>query len=164
MDGATVSKLGDAITDKLQSLVDSFSKSSAFFSAYVYPMYIEAQKERWSTNNSGDKFAGGEWAPIKTEQQRKYKEKKYKNYPGGGLQMLVRTSKLYASIVDPNDTNHQAIFGDNTMTINTTIKYAGYVDQGTHWQKGMVARPFSQFSDSFNQSILDSFNSYVAGL
>lgn len=154
----TVKKISSAVTNALQDMIKRANLVPAFLSRVVYNKYLQAQKKRWGTDNQGDEFEGGAWKSLKNKKDEDYKKRKYASYPGGGTKLLVRNGALYNSIVDPADTNHEAIFTDTGIHINTLVKYAGYIDEGT---EKMEKRPFSLFSESWKQGIMNDFEAYM---
>jgi hypothetical protein len=158
MPSVKFSTISNSVTKALEDMVEKAHLAPAYLSRVVYQTYLNAQKERWSTYNKGPNFSGGVWPELKNAADRAYKAVKYAAYPGNGTRVLVRTGKLYNSIVDRTDRNHEMVIFGSKMTVNTLVNYAPYLDQGT---PKMVKRVFSEFSDSFYQKIVEDYSEYV---
>lgn len=156
-----VTKVRNDVEKSLDEMINKANFAAGYLARVVYPTYLESQKERWATDNSGEDFTGGAWRDLKNKRDKYYKAIKYAAYPGGGTKKMVREGSLYLSIVDKSNSNHEAIFLENSMTVSTAIKYAGFLDDGT---SHMEARPFSGFSDTWKSRILSNFEDYVAGI
>lgn len=71
---------------------------SLYLTRVVLPEYINVQRNRFATQNSGADFGGAPWGALDPTYLA-YKQKKYQSYPGGGNKINIRTSRLLNSLL-----------------------------------------------------------------
>jgi len=84
MTNDTISRFAEAMNQMLSR------DMSAFFERRIYPMYQQAQKNRWMTENVSE---GTQWRELNPSYV-KYKKTKYAAYPGKGTKKIIATGKL----------------------------------------------------------------------
>jgi len=116
-----------------------------------YPMYKNAQKQRWITQNASE---GATWKEV-TPKYQKWKDHKFATDPGnypGGKRILVLTGKLADSVMGRRLDFHRAVFTERGFSVATTLPYAKYVND---------VRPFVGFSDRTENRIKESLRMFV---
>lgn len=117
----------------------------------AYPMYKNAQKQRWITQNASE---GVTWKEVTTKYQ-KWKDNMLAKNPGkypGGKRILVLTGTLADSVMGRKLDFHRAIFTERGFSVATTLPYAKYVND---------VRPFAGFGDRTTNKIKDSLRAFV---
>lgn len=121
-----------------------------YLNRVVYRQYQNAQRERWKTENNGEDFTGGRWEPVDPVYAA-YKKKKWADSPGGGGKLLIRTKRLFDSVVGPHS-DHLKLVGDRSIRIATSVPYAEYVDE---------KRTFTSYSVVFKKKIMKGLSDYL---
>jgi len=116
-------------------LLEPERKVAAFFQSTLYPMYQEAQFQRWKTEGASEgmefKEAQDKWIKRKERQKEKDSDK----YPGGSKR-LVYTGALAGSAVGPISGSefsnrgqkwHRKTITPKSMVVATTAPYAQHV-------------------------------------
>jgi len=116
-----------------------------------YPMYQNAQKQRWITSNASE---GQTWKAVTTKYQ-KWKDKmlatKPEQYPGG-RRLMVLTGKLADSVIGRDLKYHRAVFTERGFSVATTLPYAKYAND---------ARPFTGLGSVSRDKITESLRTFV---
>jgi phage gpG-like protein len=139
--------LKDDVTGKLQKMVEAMDDNRAFIKRAVIPMYSNAQRKRFVTENRSE---GDQWLPIK-QSTLNYKLKNFSDYPGGGKKMLIRTGDLYKSLFPGGDKNKTLVEKRSFVTL-TEVDYAKYVDE---------VRPLMEFR-TLKQAIKEKYVRFLA--
>ncbi len=147
----SVKSLTNGIERQLEDMVKRANLVPAYLNRVVYPTYQKAQRERWTAENSGADFAGGAW-PSLDPAYASWKKRKYADSPGGGSKMMIRTKRLFDSVVGPSD-EHRKIVDNKSLRIATTVPYAIHAD---------AHRTFTQFSPKFYSRIYKDLTAYLA--
>lgn len=116
-----------------------------------YPLYINAQKQRWITQNASE---GATWKSLspsylswKTLKQKQAPEQ----YPGG-KRVLVLTGSLFNSVTGKDKSHHKALFLKSGFSVSSTLPYAKHVNE---------VRPFVGFGDVTNDKIKNSATKFI---
>ena len=125
-DNVSLSISVDGIGDYLKGMLDRAGLVRGWLNRVAYPMIIKAQQMRWMTEGASE---GDGWAPLKNESYRKYKLKKYRDYPGGGRKLLIATGRLYQGMDGENTADHYKLVTDTSLEVGTTVSYAKYVNE-----------------------------------
>jgi len=138
----------DGIGKKLDTMISRAKNARAYLNRIAYPMYQEAQLERWKTENVS------EGAPWKRLSPRYLAQKKirFASEPYSGRKMLVATGRLLKSVVGSERRYHRKIVTDKKLIISTTVPYAAEVAE---------VRPFMVFGNNTKKKILEGFRKYV---
>jgi hypothetical protein len=139
--------------------------------------YINAQIERFQTENAGTDFDGGRWTSLDSKYS-KYKRKRFEDYPGGGTKLLIGKSNLMQSLLlsdqyfpspkpkkiragisglrsrGENAAGSLAVVDAASIHIYTLVPYAKYVDE---------KRTFTSWSLLFWDRINTGILNYLAG-
>lgn len=145
--GLTLSPNG--IQKRLNKMLDQ-GLIAGWLNRVAYPMIIEAQRQRWASQNATE---GGSWRPLNPSYAIR-KLKKFADYPGGGRHMLVATSRLVNSVTGDEKTEHYKVVTNNRLEVGTIVPYAKYVDED---------RNFTTLGDQTIQALKASLAAYVSG-
>ncbi len=139
--------------------------------------YINAQKDRFESQNAGDDFGGGKWADVDKDYAT-YKQEKYAGYPGGGTKINIRASNLFQSLMLSDSfypspekkriragkggkpsagetmAGSLAIVDAASIHIYTLVPYASFVDE---------KRTFTNWSPNFWMRINRGLMDYLSG-
>lgn len=117
----------------------------------AYPMYQNAQKKRWMTQNASE---GTTWKAVSPKYQKRKDRllaSEPEKYPGG-KRVMVLTGALADSVTGKKLDFHRAIFTERGFTVATTLPYAKYANE---------ARPFVGFSNQTTDRITKSLKSFI---
>lgn len=150
--------LEDGVGKYLDALISRTGSKRTFIQRVIYPMYQDAQQQRWKSENRTE---GTAWADINSEYKFN-KPRLFASYPGAGRLMMVATGKLFYSVRGPGRgfiadssegiSNHRKVIGDGYMEIYTTLPYAA--DAGSK-------RPFMTFSQDTIQEWVEKFRDWL---
>lgn len=145
-----IATIANGIEKQLEGMVNRVNLLPGYLSRVVYKQYQNAQRERWQTENTTAYVDGGQWAPLDPA-YRAYKEKKFKDYPGGGRKILIRTKRLMDSVVGPAQ-EQGVLVDERSIRILTMVPYANFVDE---------VRTFSNFSALFYRDVYKGIGQYL---
>lgn len=131
------------ILQKLYKLSSRADDPRAFLNTHVFNMYKEAQAKRWMTENKSE---GDRWKKL-SPNYRKWKEKKYAKFPGGGKKLMIATNTLSRAAMGRDASGFRKIVTKNRLTISIStdkIKYASDVAK---------FRPYMKFGDKTKEKI-----------
>ena len=170
----------DGITAKLNAMVSKSQNCAAFLTNVIYPMYVEAQQERWMTENSSET---GAWVPLSTKPIKPWwiskkqddgesliqayetggyaaaKRILYKGFPGGGNALGIAKGKLSDNVIGKNGVGSglNRIVTPNSMTLaidDSLIPYAKYYAR---------IRPVMFFGDATIEKMKAAIGTYLMG-
>lgn len=131
----------------LRSIIKNGKSSRTFLQIKAYPIYIEAQKNRWMTENQSQT---GQWKalnPIYAAQ----KKKEWWGSDGNGAKMMIASGRLYKSVIGTGD-GHYKMITDSEMIVGTDIPYARYAS---------VIRPIMEFDKDFINKLKSDWTDYM---
>jgi hypothetical protein len=128
-------KTRDDIAKDLEAIAERGASFQSYFNHILYPLYQNAQIERWESQNATQ---GETWAPI-TPVYAKQKKKKFASYPGAGTVLMVATEELYRAARGEGNSLKMA---DDTM-----LRVSIDLDALPYAKYPGVMRPFMLFSD-----------------
>ncbi len=170
----TIKKKTTEVTDQLQKISKRSDDGRAFLTRIAYPLYQDAQRERWMTENQSQ---GSGWKPL-NPRYAAYKLRRYgggtkyrwiggrgdgrpwrpagnwPSYPGGGRKMMIATGELVASVTGDKLTYHKRVITTRSMIISTTLDYA---------EDANSKRNFTDFNDRFWRTLMDKYKAYIQG-
>lgn len=106
---------------RLRQIVKNGKDSRSFLQLKAYPVYIKAQMKRWMTENQSQ---GQQWKPL-NEKYAWWKKTRYAFAIGNGTKMMIRTGRLYQSVIGAGD-GHFKMITDKEMIVGTDVPYAKY--------------------------------------
>ena len=133
---ASFKKIHDTVSTRLDQMVRDLDDSRQFIKKAVIPMYSNAQRKRFQTENESE---GEKWLPI-TKETLAYKLKHFGSYAGGGTKTLIRTGVLYQSLFPAGKFNRTIPAKRSFVTISE-VEYAEYVSVTAHVQPSCVVYP-----------------------
>lgn len=130
----TFKTTSNKIEATLQSMVSKAKNPIPFLRRVIYPMYQQAQLNRWQTENSSET---GQWMPLNTKYSED-KKRRYAGFPGGGNAIMIATGKLSkAAFGQTSDLKRVITTSGMILTIDDgSIPYAKYA---------ALKRPFMTF-------------------
>lgn len=156
---ASIKSIARGVEDQLQAIVRRANLIPGYLNRVVYREYQKGQRKRWETQNSGEDFAGGTW-PALDPAYAAWKKKKFSGYPGSGTKMLIRTKRLFDSVVGPSG-EHEKIVEQRAIRINSKVPYAHFVDAKrtfTQWSPRFYSRINKDLQDYLIKNILKEVN------
>jgi hypothetical protein len=87
----TFEETDNKISARLNAMIGKAKNPTAFLRKTIYPMYQEAQMQRWQSENSSET---GRWDGYKDPKYAAYKKIKYAGFPGGGGAIGIATGQL----------------------------------------------------------------------
>lgn len=121
----------------LEGIIRRGKSVSAYLNRVLFPLYQQAQINRWQSQNSSQT---GQWAELKPSYV-KIKAKKFASYPGAGQAIMVATGKLAAGAQARDTALYYKLITDQSFTISVNrgaIPYAQYPG---------VMRPYMSFNE-----------------
>lgn len=117
----------DGIGNWLNGMLNRASLVSGWLNRVAYPEMIKIQRVRWQTEGASQ---GAQWKPLKSENYRKYKLRKFADYPGAGSKLLIATNRLVDSMTGDNKNEHWKMVdvAKNRLEVGSFVPYGGYVD------------------------------------
>jgi len=131
---------------RLLELKSRVKNVKAILNRVVYPMYIEAQLERFKTEGESEQMR---WKPL-TKRYQEYKLKKFAKYPYKGRRMGVATGRLLKSLVDKRSGEHYKIVREQSLTVGTRVSYAKYFDD-----KRTISKWRPEFIKTIKKTVLE---------
>jgi len=161
----------DGISARLGEIISRTQGLSTVLRRNVFPIYVNAQIERWNTEGASEKLG---WKPL-NRRYAEYKVRKFgggpkfrffpsmggrniigtysPSYPGGGTKMMIATNRLIDSVIGKTNKYHKRIISNKGMTISTTVPYAKHADEN---------RTFSKWSPETTKRMLAPIMKYIA--
>lgn len=149
-------KVQDQIGDRLKQMAANAKDGRAFLQRVIYPMYQEAQAERWMTENRSE---GEQWAPLDPTYADEKREV-FAGYAGGGRKMLIATGSLATAVIyQPRKaiTKTTMVVGVDTSVTNP---YSGFA-VGDYAQHVADVRPFMRFGTKTKDKMRQAFRRYI---
>lgn len=175
MASASLKKVESNIQNRLSALVKRAKLGRGALTRVIYPMYQNAQRNRWMTENTSE---GSKWAEL-TPKYKSYKLRRYgggarynwvggrgesrpwvlsgaswPNYPGSGTKMMIATNRLFNSVTGDTLDDHKVLFTDESMEIRTTVDYSSDANS---------KRNFTTFGDATISKMKSAYFGYVKG-
>lgn len=125
-----------SVQNSLQGMILRGRSPSSYFNRVLLQEFKDAQNARFQTENASQ---GSKWAPL-NPQYKKYKEKKYAEFPGSGRALMVRTGALSKGALAMDSSYYYKAITDRSFVIGINkgeVPYATYAG---------VARPYMAFS------------------
>lgn len=145
--GELLKSIDQAVTKNLQAKLKRARLITGFLNRVIYPMYQNAQRLRWVSQNTSE---GTQWAELTSKSYIARKAIMFASFPGGGKELMIASGTLFASVTGDDLTYHKKIIQGNSMQIYTSVPYAPYAD---------LARNFSKLGqntlDSMKQACID---------
>lgn len=145
-----IKKVQDTATQRLEDMVSKGKDSRSFIKKHLKPFYIDAQRERFDSENVSQ---GSQWEAL-SPKYAKYKLKKYATFPGGGRKINVATGRLYRTLTFQEDNAINEMTDDRTWIVIFDVPYGKFVNE---------ARPVLKFNNSFTSQIREKFIEYMRG-
>ena len=120
----TITILRNDITRNLISKIEKMDNIDGFLNRVVYPEYQRLQILRFETSNTSE---GNRWNRLKPSYATR-KRRMYADQPYGGRVIGIATGTLLKSVVGPGS-GHRKIVRNGTLTVSTSVAYAGYFDE-----------------------------------
>ena len=142
-----VKKMAQAMTKMLGSDL------SGFLDRNVFPIYKQAQLNRWMTENQSET---GQWRDLSPE-YLKYKKKKFAAYPGSGTKKIIAKDRLRSAAAgETSGLNKIVTPSGMTLAIDLgALPYARYVADGTHGLTGFDIMKFGDATiDTMRQAVI----------
>lgn len=178
----------DDITKRLVDLLDRTKSVRALFTRVIYPMYKNAQRERWQTEGASEGYA---WLPLSVEYAKRKKIMfgggvKFKwvggrpnpwapagswpSYPGTGTKMMIATGRLLSAVLGPGggvtggEKYHRMMATDTSLTvsINATESRSGKDPGSQYFKYANDSRKFMKFSNETIQQMRDVIKDYIS--
>lgn len=143
----TYKKIEADVTAKLRGMAQRASAVRGFMIRNIYPMYQNAQRERWMTENTSEFSRWEKLDPIYAARKRK----EFAEYEGGGTKMLIATGKLFHSVIGPGE-GFRMVATNTGLTIATSIEYAPFVNE---------KRPFREWSPRTIKKMRDAIADFM---
>lgn len=140
------------IAASLIGMINRAKDPRAFLRNVMYPMYVEAQKQRWVTENQSET---GQWRSITSEAYRKRKERKYASFRGAGRVLMIATGRL--SDVATGRYGLKRVITTSGMILSIddeVVPYAKYVAS---------IRPIMAFGEDTRFKMKTKINQYLMG-
>lgn len=147
-------KKQDELSPALDELTTRASGMAAFFKTRIFPMYLNAQRSRWQTENSSE---GAQWKNYRegsTGRYASYKRKKWASAPGGGEKMMMASAKLF-QVVTAEQSGLNQLFESTKMVLavdDGAVPYAKFA---------AAERPFMEFGDDTIQKMRDAISAFI---
>ena len=132
---------------QLRLLVKNGKNSRSFLQLKAYPAYIGAQMKRWMTENQSQ---GTQWKPLNPDYAW-WKKTRFAFAIGHGTKMMIRTGKLYQSVIGAGE-GHFKMITDKEMIVGTDVPYAKYAG---------AQRTIMSFDKRFIQKLKKSSSSFL---
>lgn len=139
----------DGITAEIRAMIQRGRSPSSYMQRITYPKYINAQIQRWQSENTTQ---GPKWEAL-SPAYAKRKKRKFATYPGAGNVLMVATGRL--ADASQGRKNALKMITDRQMRVGVDVgalPYAVY--------PGLI-RPFMEFSDATIQKWVDGIARYV---
>lgn len=172
---ASLVTMQNGIAEKLDALSRNAKDSSGFLNRVAYPMYQNAQIQRWMSENSSEL---GKWSPLNAAYALRKKRMygggskyryfpslkltkvigTYPSFPGQGTKMLIAKGRLVGSVIGNNPlyregvSDHRKFVTDQSLTVETVVPYAKYVAE---------KREFMKFSEDTLRSMRQAYTEWV---
>ena len=152
-----IKKVHDQVSDRLDDLLKKAKASEAFLQRDAYPVYVEAQKKRFITENASET---GKWGALNLT-YAEWKRKNFSDYVGGGTKIGIRSGRLVSSILgemfgsgksEDGTKEHYKYIKGSTMIVGTATPYAKHFDD---------TRPLMKFRPEFINEIKERYYSYI---
>lgn len=169
------------VFDRLMNQVRDPSFFPGWWKQFGQPIYAQAQQARWMSEGGSEGFS---WpAPLNTAA----KERRFKDYYGGGTKTLIATSRLLASVLPPafrggascpeGEEQYNEIVSDGSVIVASNVKSA-YIPPASGKERkkrggkygvnyGVFVnehRPFTKWSTETRQAFSDSLKQYVRAI
>lgn len=152
MSNPTLETVSNGISEALHKMIERANLFPQFAKRVLEPMYVQAQLDRWRTENKSDYSSGGGWAALDPQSRyAKTKPMRFAGYPGAGRKLMIAKNILQESATLRNDQG-RVVTGETTYIVSTTVYYAEYADR---------SRSISQFSDKFYEDVRDKMTAYI---
>lgn len=180
---ASINIVGKDVMNKLTKMASNAGDLRGILMRSLYPIYQNAQRSRWMTENASEgkrwkslaptyakrklivygggkkhKFIGGR--PLRGEKfdstgrPRPWEEKGvWKSYPGRGTKMMIATGRLQQATIGPGK-GQRVMATKNSLIIRVTTPYAEHANR---------ARDFSHFGQKTIDQMKDVLKKYVVG-
>lgn len=168
----SIKSVQSGISEWLTACADRVNLIDGYLNRVVKQDYINAQRDRFDSENSGEDFLGGRWQGLDSKYSE-YKKRVFSSYPGSGAKLNVRTSNLMQSLllsdtfypspapkkIKAKNKGEQmagslAVVDAASIHIYTLVPYAEHVDE---------VRTFSSWSPFFWKRINRGIMNYLAG-
>jgi hypothetical protein len=169
----------DQIQEQINKMITRGANAQPFLKRVVYPIYMNAQRARWMTENRSQ---GKKWKPLNTEyaayklkrygggpryewiggSNKKNAEKKerpwklvgtWPTYKGAGKKTMIATGALVDSVTGEDKKYHRSIVRKSEIIVATTLDYAASAAE---------ERPFMDFNKKFYQGLNKRWMRYVS--
>lgn len=149
-----IKKTEDAVTAKLDLMIERGRSVRAFWMRKVLPRYVAAQKSRFITENESQT---GRWLAINTA-YAKYKTVKYKSFPGGGRKLLIATGRMMQALILDNKNDIGVVATDESLVIALKTQ-----DKFEYPKFVAMMRPIMSFTNDFKKEIKADLITYLKG-
>lgn len=136
---------------RMNGMINSGGLFRGFLNSTIYSIYQKAQDERFRSENQSE---GRKWKQVRRDYRiRKIREKQRdpNRFPGGD-RILIHTGELSRSVVGSDLKFHRKIVSERSITIATTLEYAGFVAE---------TRPFMSFGRTTQKKFSDAVKRFV---
>lgn len=117
--------INNAVTKSLEAKLKRANLITAFLNRVIYPMYQNAQRLRWTSQNTTE---GPQWAALTSRAYAIRKAIRFASFPGGGQQLMIASGRLFNSVTGDDLADHKKLVEGNSLIILTSVPYAQYVD------------------------------------
>ena len=117
---AKMSLKADKVLAGLREMANISHAGKTFLVQRAWPLYIEAQKERWNTLNRSED--GPEW-PENNPRYATWKRKKFADYPGGGRGVMVASGGLVEAATGLRPEGLYRLITDTYMLLQISRDY-----------------------------------------